>query len=47
MLAHAAKAVRDERLLALASSCHPQTLRQTRWTNTMIKVLSPQLLTAE
>ncbi|GAA1416452.1 hypothetical protein GCM10009601_08410 [Streptomyces thermospinosisporus] len=47
MLAQAAQAVRDERLLALASSCHPQTLRQMRWTNTMIKVLSPQLLTAE
>ncbi|NJP51901.1 hypothetical protein HCJ93_17975 [Streptomyces sp. SBST2-5] len=46
MLAQAAQAVRDERL-ALASSCHPQTLRQMRWTNTMIKVLSPQLLTAE
>ena len=31
-------------LLALASSCHPQTLRQIRWANTMIKTLSPQVL---
>ncbi|MFI9821427.1 hypothetical protein ACIHFC_13260 [Streptomyces sp. NPDC052013] len=46
MLAQAAQATRDQRLLALVSSCHPRTLRQMRWTNTMIKVLSPQLLTS-
>jgi hypothetical protein len=46
MLAQAARAARDEDLLALASACHPRTLRQTRWTNTMIKNLAPQLLTA-
>ncbi|MCH5675247.1 hypothetical protein [Streptomyces gilvus] len=45
MLAQAAQATRDDRLLQLASACHPQTLRQMRWTNTMIKNLSPQLLT--
>ncbi|MEV5642056.1 hypothetical protein AB0L67_18075 [Streptomyces flaveolus] len=28
----------------LASACHPRTLRQMRWTNTMIKNLSPQIL---
>ncbi|MFI2425703.1 hypothetical protein ACH5A7_16630 [Streptomyces sp. NPDC018955] len=44
MLAQAAQATRDRELLELVSSCHPQTLRQMRWTNTMIKVLSPQLL---
>ncbi|AQS71253.1 hypothetical protein [Streptomyces pactum] len=44
MLAQAAQASRDSGLLELASSCHPQTLRQMRWTNTMIKNLSPQLL---
>ncbi|MFI1421553.1 hypothetical protein ACH4VX_26980 [Streptomyces sp. NPDC020731] len=44
MLAQAAQATRDAELLELVSSCHPQTLRQMRWTNTMIKVLSPQLL---
>jgi hypothetical protein len=46
MLAQAAQATRDERLLGLATACHPQTLRQMRWTNTMIKELSPQLLTS-
>jgi hypothetical protein len=45
MLAQAAQATRDDRLLQLVSACHPQTLRQMRWTNTMIKNLSPQLLT--
>jgi hypothetical protein len=45
MLAQATRASRDSGLLALASSCHPRTLRQLRWTNTMIKNLSPQLLT--
>ncbi|AZM58386.1 MULTISPECIES: hypothetical protein [unclassified Streptomyces] len=44
MLAQAAQATRDRNLLELVSACHPQTLRQMRWTNTMIKVLSPQLL---
>ncbi|GAA3505021.1 hypothetical protein GCM10019016_121340 [Streptomyces prasinosporus] len=46
MLAQAAQAARDEKLLALASACHPETLRQMRWTNTMIKNLSPQVLTS-
>ncbi|MEU4345904.1 hypothetical protein [Streptomyces sp. NPDC023838] len=46
MLAQAAQATRDERLLGLATSCHPQTLRQMRWTNTMLKEVSPQLLTS-
>ncbi|GGQ69076.1 hypothetical protein [Streptomyces pilosus] len=44
MLAQAAQATRERNLLELVSACHPQTLRQMRWTNTMIKVLSPQLL---
>lgn len=46
MLAQAAQATRDTGLLALASECHPETLRQMRWTNTMIKNLSPQVLTS-
>ncbi len=46
MLAQAAQATKDDRLLALASACHPRTLRQMRWTNTMIKILSPQILTS-
>ncbi|CAL9650316.1 hypothetical protein SUDANB176_06603 [Streptomyces sp. enrichment culture] len=46
MLAQAAQAARDDELLALASACHPETLRQMRWANTMIKNLSPQVLTS-
>jgi hypothetical protein len=45
MLAQVAQAAKDTDLLDLAAACHPQTLRQLRWTNTMIKTLSPQLLT--
>ncbi|KFG77191.1 hypothetical protein [Streptomyces mutabilis] len=44
MLAQAAQASEDSELLGLASACHPRTLRQMRWTNTMIKILSPQIL---
>ncbi len=44
MLAQVAQATRKEALLTLASDCHPQTLRQIRWTNTMIKNVSPQVL---
>ncbi|MFI5519968.1 hypothetical protein [Streptomyces platensis] len=46
MLAQAAQATKDDRLLGLSSTCHPQTLRQMRWTNTLIKTLSPQILTS-
>lgn len=46
MLAQAAQATRDDGLLALASSCHPRVVRQMGWTNTMIKILSPQVLTS-
>ncbi|MFI0508660.1 hypothetical protein ACH3Y9_03535 [Streptomyces sp. WSLK1-5] len=46
MLARVARATRDERLLELAPDCHPQTLRQMRWTDTLIKQVSPQVLTS-
>lgn len=46
MLAQIAQATRDEELLAVVSACHPRTLRQMRWTNTMIKNLAPQILTS-
>lgn len=46
MLAQAAQATRDTRLLELASSCRPRTLRQVHWAHTMIRNLSPQLLTS-
>ncbi|MFI6858357.1 hypothetical protein ACIBKZ_00420 [Streptomyces sp. NPDC050421] len=45
MLAQAAQATGNQRLLSLASACHPETLRQMKWSNTMLKNLSPQLLT--
>ncbi|WP_369212394.1 hypothetical protein [Streptomyces flavofungini] len=45
MLAQAAQATRDPRLLQLTTECHPQTLRQINWTDTMVKTLSPQILT--
>jgi len=34
-------------LLALTKRCHPQSLRQMRWANAMLKVLSPQILGAD
>ena len=44
MLAQHAQARREADLLATVSRCHPQTLRQIRWANTMIKTQSPQAL---
>ncbi|MGW7488239.1 hypothetical protein [Streptomyces sp. NPDC054786] len=46
MLSQAAQANRDDRLLELASTCQPYTRRQMRWTHTVLKELSPQLLTS-
>ncbi|CAL9575869.1 hypothetical protein SUDANB171_04912 [Streptomyces sp. enrichment culture] len=46
LLAQAAQARRRPELLRLAQQCHPDTLRQLRWANAQLKVLSPQLLTA-
>ncbi|BCK66864.1 hypothetical protein Srufu_008170 [Streptomyces libani subsp. rufus] len=45
MLTQATQANRDDRLLELASACQPYTRRQMRWTHTVLKELSPQLLT--
>jgi len=44
LLAQGAQAVKDTDLLDLASRCHAQTLRQLKWTNAMLKGLSPQVL---
>jgi hypothetical protein len=44
LVAQAAQATKDGELLAVTSSCHPQTLRQMRWANAMLKELSPQVL---
>lgn len=44
LLAQGAQAAKDTELLALARRCHPQALRQMRWANAMLKVVSPQIL---
>ncbi|NMN99075.1 hypothetical protein [Antrihabitans stalactiti] len=44
LLAQGAQATKDADLLALATRCHAQTLRQMRWANAMLKILSPQVL---
>jgi hypothetical protein len=46
ILAQGAQASEDAVSLALASDCHPQTLRQLRWTNAQVKELSPQAVTS-
>jgi len=44
MLGQHAQARRERDLLDVVTRAHPQTLRQLRWVNTMIKTLSPQAL---
>lgn len=44
LLAQGAQAAKDSELLRLTSRCHPETLRQMRWANAMLKELSPQVL---
>lgn len=44
LLGQAAQATKDVELLELTKLCHPQTLRQMRWTNKLVKELSPQAL---
>lgn len=46
LLGQAAQATKDEELLDLTKRCHPETLRQMRWANGMLKELSPQVLTS-
>lgn len=46
LLGQAAQAVKDSELLELVSRCHPETLRQMRWANGMLKELSPQILSS-
>jgi hypothetical protein len=46
LLAQGAQAAKDQRLLELAQRCHPETLRQVRWANAMLKELAPQTLTS-
>ena len=42
VLAQAAQASRDERLLEVVQQCHPQTLRQLRWANAELKDAAAQ-----
>ncbi|MFI9412808.1 hypothetical protein [Nocardia gamkensis] len=44
LLAQGAQATQDLELLELCQRCHPETLRQLRWANGMLKTLSPQTL---
>jgi hypothetical protein len=44
LLGQTAQATKNEQLLELVQRCHPDTLRQARWANSMIKVLSPQIM---
>jgi hypothetical protein len=44
LVAQGAQAVKDTGLLELTQKCHSQTLRQLKWTNAMLKTLSPQVL---
>ncbi|MEU1471101.1 hypothetical protein ABZ434_23100 [Streptomyces sp. NPDC005761] len=47
MPARAAQASRDQRLLSLVSTCHPEPLRQMKGSNTMLNDPPPQLLTQQ
>ena len=44
LLAQAAQGARKADLLELAERCHPQTLRQMRWANGMLKEAATQVL---
>jgi hypothetical protein len=44
VLAQSAQAAEDAELTALAADCHPQTLRQMRWTNAQVKELAAQAI---
>jgi|tagenome__1003787_1003787.scaffolds.fasta_scaffold20530570_2 hypothetical protein len=44
VLAQAAQGEKDDRLLQLAQRCQPDALRQARWANSLIKVVSPQIM---
>lgn len=44
LLAQGTQAMKNTHLLELAEQCHPESLRQMRWANAMVKTLSPQVL---
>ena len=46
ILGQGAQAAKDRELLQATKECHPDTLRALKWANTMIKTVSPQVLTS-
>lgn len=44
VLAQTAQALKDRELLGLTKECHPETLRQMRWANAMVKESSAQVM---
>jgi hypothetical protein len=44
ILAQTAQALKDRELLALSQRCHPQTLRQLRWSNASLKENAAQIM---
>ena len=46
ILGQGAQAAKDRELLQAVTQCHPGTLRTLKWTTTMVKVVSPQVLTS-
>ena len=44
LLAQGAQGARDRELLEVAERCHPDTLRQARWANGMLKESATQIL---
>jgi hypothetical protein len=46
ILGQGAQAAKDRELLQVTKECHPDTLRTLKWANTMIKNVSPQVLTS-
>lgn len=47
LLGQGAQAEKDDELLELTKRCHPDTLRQLRWANAMLKTMSPQILASQ
>lgn len=44
VLAQTAQALKDRELLAVTQDCHPQTLRQLRWSNAALKERAAQVM---
>ena len=44
ILAQTAQALKDRELLGLSQQCHPQTLRQLRWSNAQLKENADQIM---